>query len=78
MPVTSVASSSPPLVPAVERLALSYSEVAEMLGCSPRTVWTLVDSGHLKAARIGRLVRIPLIELKRYLAAQLKDQSAGE
>jgi excisionase family DNA binding protein len=34
----------------------------------------LVADGELRAARIGRLVRIPRSELERYLAARLDAQ----
>ena len=50
------------------RLAFTYAEAAELIGCSPRTIWQLVADGELHAARIGRLVRIPRGELERYLA----------
>jgi excisionase family DNA binding protein len=55
------------------RLVLTYQEAAELLGVSPRSVWTLVNTGALPAARIGRSVRIPRTELEKYLATRVKE-----
>jgi len=69
MPAT-IAVPPPP-----EPLALTYEQAADLLGVSARTVWTLVDTGHLRAVRISRrLVRIPRIEVERFLAAQAETQ----
>ncbi|MCC7085293.1 MAG: helix-turn-helix domain-containing protein [Pirellulales bacterium] len=50
-------------------MALSYRGVARALGVSERTVWAMVNDGRLRAARIGRSVRVPRAELERFLAA---------
>jgi len=56
---------------ASDALAFSYEQTAKKLNCSPRTVFSMVESGQLRAVRIGRrLVRIPLAEIHRYLAEQ--------
>lgn len=41
----------------LERLALSVSELAELLGISQRHVWKLVARGVLRPVRLGRSVR---------------------
>ncbi|MCC7084501.1 MAG: helix-turn-helix domain-containing protein [Pirellulales bacterium] len=51
-------------------MALSYRGVARALGISERTVWGMVDDGRLRAVRIGRCVRVPRVEVERYLAAK--------
>jgi len=56
-------------------LAFSYEQTAKKLNCSPRTVFTMVANGQLRAIRLGRrLVRIPLAEIERFLAANLDEQ----
>jgi excisionase family DNA binding protein len=52
----------------IDRLALTYREASDALGVSERTVWSLVASKQLRAARIGRCVRIPRAELERFLS----------
>ncbi len=48
---------------------LTYGEVAEILGASKRTIWTLVQSGDLPAVRFGRSVRIDPRDLEAFIAA---------
>lgn len=55
------------------KLLLTYGEAGELLGLSGRTVWTLVATGQLRACRIGRSVRIPLVELEQYIARQTAE-----
>jgi len=44
-------------------------EVAEILRVSPRTVRRLIKRGEIKAVRVSRrLVRIPVGELRAYIA----------
>jgi excisionase family DNA binding protein len=57
-------------------LALTYRQVADTLQVSERTVWTLVKTGQLAAVRIGRAVRIPVDEVRAYLARQTARQTA--
>jgi excisionase family DNA binding protein len=52
-------------------LALTYRQAGDALGVCERTVWQLVKDGHLRAAMIGRSVRIPVAELQAYLARQV-------
>ena len=41
------------------RLAYSMREVGQLIGMCERSVWSLVQSGQLRAVKLGRLVRIP-------------------
>ena len=50
----------------VERL-LTYRQAAKILQVSDRSVWTLVKSGELKSARIGRCVRIDPRDLDEFV-----------
>lgn len=47
---------------------LALDEVAQVLGCSRRTVERRIASGLMPAFRDGRLVRVPFAELVRYMA----------
>ena len=51
----------------MERMAFSLTEVAETLGISPRSVINLIESGALKAVRVGGLWRVAKVELDRFL-----------
>ncbi len=53
-------------VPVVERL-LTYSEAADLLSVTARTVWKLVDCGELPAVRFGRSVRIDPADLRSFI-----------
>jgi excisionase family DNA binding protein len=48
-------------------LMVTYRQAAELLGVCERSVWKLVDENELKAVRIGRSVRIPVVELERFI-----------
>lgn len=50
------------------RLAVTYREAAATLGVCERVVWQLVKDQQLKAIRIGRAVRVPVAELRRFVA----------
>lgn len=64
--MTNIVSPKEPQPPS---LALTYREAANTLGVCERTVWKLVDEGKLKACRIGRAVRIPVVEIERFLTS---------
>ena len=51
----------------IEREWFSYLEAEQFAGLSRTTMWRLVRSGEVKAARVGRLVRINRRSLEQYL-----------
>lgn len=51
------------------RTAYSAAEVAESLRISSRHVYRLINSGELRAFRIGRRVVVPVDALDEYVAA---------
>ena len=51
---------------------ISYSEAERYSGLSHTTIWRYVGSGDLKAARVGRSVRIHLPSLQAFM-----EQKAG-
>ena len=56
-----------------ERLVLTREEVAEALGCSPRTVARLVERGELRQAQVGRLARYRREDVDALLAGPPND-----
>jgi excisionase family DNA binding protein len=46
---------------------VSYSEAERYSGLSHTTLWRYVTSGELKAARVGRSVRIHLPTLRQFM-----------
>jgi excisionase family DNA binding protein len=52
---------------------LSYSEAQRLVGLGRTTLWQLVSSGEVKAARVGRAVRLNRQSLERYLERQSGD-----
>jgi excisionase family DNA binding protein len=52
------------------RIAYSMRAVAQLLGMSERSVWSLVKNGQLRAAKFGHLVRIAK---KNYLLVRDED-----
>lgn len=51
----------------VEREWVSYPEAERFSGLSHTTLWRYVGDGTLKAARIGRSVRIHLPSLREFM-----------
>ncbi len=56
--------------PLTEKLAYRMKEAAEQVGCCERLIWGFIKSGELKAARLGRSVRIMHDELVRFLESR--------
>ena len=51
----------------VTREWVTYKEAEELSGLSRTTLWKLLSAGEIKAARIGRAVRINRHSLDEYL-----------
>ncbi|MCU0711979.1 MAG: helix-turn-helix domain-containing protein [Pirellula sp.] len=41
-----------------EKIGLTMDECAELLGVSPRSIWTLINTGELPSFRVRRAVRV--------------------
>jgi len=46
---------------------LTVPEVARLLRVGANTVYREIDKGHLKASRVGRLIRVQLADVQKYL-----------
>jgi excisionase family DNA binding protein len=62
---------------AVQQEWVSYSEAERFSGLSHTTLWRYVTSGELKAARIGRSVRIHLPSLREFMERQVLGGDEG-
>ena len=52
----------------VTPLLLRVADVATLLGCNPRTIYKLVDSGALASVRVGaHALRIPRSALEQFI-----------
>jgi excisionase family DNA binding protein len=60
----------------VQQEWVSYPEAERYSGLSHTTLWRYVNSGELKAARVGRSVRIHLPTLRRFMEAAT-DKAIG-
>jgi excisionase family DNA binding protein len=60
----------------ITREWVTYKEAEELSGFSRTTLWKLLDAGEIKAARIGRAVRINRRSLDEYLE-QASENSQG-
>lgn len=46
---------------------LTVPEVAHILRVGVNTVYREIQKGHLKVSRVGRLIRVQLVDVQRYL-----------
>jgi excisionase family DNA binding protein len=59
----------------VERLLLRPAEAAEALGVSRSRAYELIAAGELPSVRVGGSVRVPVAELRRWIAARTKGSA---
>ena len=60
----------------VQQEWVSYPEAERYSGLSHTTLWRYVSSGQLKAARVGRSVRIHLPGLKEFMEEKAATSEA--
>ena len=56
---------------------ISYPEAERYSGLSHTTLWRLVGGGELKAARVGRSVRIHLPSLRAFMEAKAEGNATS-
>ena len=54
---------SPSARAAVERIAFTPAEAAELLGVTRQTIFALLKSGKLRRFKVGRCTRIPVSDV---------------
>lgn len=60
----------------LERLMLRPGEAAEAIGVGRSKVYELLASGELPSIRVGSSIRVPVVELRAWIARQL-GEAAG-
>ncbi|MGH3147296.1 MAG: helix-turn-helix domain-containing protein [Rubrobacter sp.] len=63
--------------PEVQPEWISYPDAERFSGLSHVTLWRRINSGELKAARVGRSVRIHLPTLREFME-RASEEAAGE
>ncbi len=58
---------------AVEQTWIDYPNAQKYSGLSHTTLWRYVQSGELKAARVGRSVRIHLPSLQEFMEEKARN-----
>ncbi len=61
----------------VQQEWVSYPEAERYSGLSHTTLWRYVSSGELKAARVGRSVRVHLPTLREFMERASGDAVGG-
>lgn len=61
-----------------ERLLLRPEQAAQMLAISRARLYELLASGEVQSVKIGKLRRIPLWALQRFVEEQLGEQTGGQ
>lgn len=64
------------MLAAEPNVILTVAEVAEYLRVDQDIIYRLVHDGDLRAVRIGRAIRIPMQEVRRYVEDQLASPGA--
>jgi len=57
----------------VKALWLTYPEAQKLVGLGRTKLWMLVSSGEIRAARVGRAVRINRRSLEEYMESRTED-----
>jgi excisionase family DNA binding protein len=60
-----------------QELLLRIDAAAERLSISRATLYRMIQRGELATVRIGSAVRVPVVALERWLAAQPTTPSGG-
>ncbi len=61
----------------IEAEWVDYPTAQRYSGLSHTTLWRYVSSREIKAARVGRSVRIHLPSLKKFMEAKASDKEIG-
>ncbi len=61
-----------------EREWVSYREATEITGLSRGTIWKIISTGAIRAAKVGKAVRINRLSLEEYLEGQSYSESAKQ
>lgn len=62
-------------MPTATPLLLSIEQVAQQLNVGRTTAYRLIQEGIIPSVKIGRLRRVPVNEVARYVESQLEEQA---
>jgi excisionase family DNA binding protein len=62
----------------LERQWINYGQAQTISGLSRTTIWSLIRNRSIKAAKIGRAVRIHRESLEEFMERQTKDAVGAE
>lgn len=62
---------------AVEALAVRPQRAAELLGVSRPTIYHLMEAGELASFKVGSARRIPVDELREFIARRVAAETAA-
>ena len=62
-------------IPDPHKAWLTYAEAGALVGLSRVTLWKLIGAGEVKAARVGRAVRIDRQSLNAYMNRAAENAS---
>lgn len=62
-------------VPEMEPITLTVPEVAEALKVSQAMAWALVGRGEIPSFKVGRLRRVEMTELRRYMRDKTREEA---
>ena len=57
-----------------ERLAVTVSEAASMLGVSRAKLYPLITSGEIRSLKIGKCRRVPVREIESFIDRQFESE----
>lgn len=69
-----MAQLAPGVIVRMEPLSLRIEEAAAAIPMGKSKLWEEIGAGRIKVIRIGRSVRIPTDELRRYIEARKAEQ----
>lgn len=77
-PATAAPAHPAPVPAALDRLAKPFTPetLGERWGCSGNKIRHMFHDGELAGFRLGKLIRIPAVEVERYECAQTRAASA--
>jgi len=62
----------------MEKILLRPTEAADFLGIGRSKVYELIGKKELPSIRIGASVRVPLAELRLWIAARVRDSESSQ
>jgi len=62
----------------MEKILLRPTEAADLIGIGRSKVYELISKGELPSLKIGTSIRVPLAELRQWIAARVRDSESSQ